>query len=98
MVHIVYMFKLNPSPEYIAFRTEIDIRTFIYVFAIFVGGPPRRLRRRPGWRGSLTKGVHSTDDVRGELVAIFATVAADVALQGVSVAVAAHVDGVHDVI
>ncbi len=48
--------------------------------------------------GFLTKGVFSADDVRGELVAIFAAVAADVALEWVSVTVAAHVDGVHDVV
>lgn len=52
----------------------------------------------PGSRLCLAKGVHSADDVRGELVAIFAAVAADVTLEGVSVAVATHVDGVHDVI
>lgn len=46
----------------------------------------------------LTKGVFSTDDVRGELVAIFAAVAADVALEWVSVTMATHVDGVHDVV
>ncbi len=49
-------------------------------------------------RGILNEGVFSADDVRGELVAIFAAVAADVALEWVSVTVAAHVDGVHDVV
>lgn len=37
-------------------------------------------------------------DVRGELVAILAAVAAQVALKGVPEAVAAHVDGVHDMV
>lgn len=37
-------------------------------------------------------------DVRGELEAVLAPVAAEVALEGVSEAVAAHVDGVHDVV
>lgn len=46
----------------------------------------------------LTKGVFPADDVRRELVAIFAAVAADVAFQRVSISVAAHVDGVHDVV
>lgn len=37
-------------------------------------------------------------DVRRELIAILATIATQVALKGVSEAVAAHVDGVHDVV
>lgn len=37
-------------------------------------------------------------DVRGELVAVPAAVAADVALKGPAEAVAAHVDGEHDVV
>lgn len=37
-------------------------------------------------------------DVGRELVAVLAVVAAHVALEGVSEAVAAHVDGVHDVV
>lgn len=37
-------------------------------------------------------------DVRGELVAVLTTVATEVALEGVSEAVAAHVNGVHDVV
>lgn len=97
IIHIIYMFKLKPSPEYIAFRIKIVTcwsKTFIYVFAnvcvyIYIS----YLHRVP-----LTKGVHSADDVRGELVAIFAAMAADVTLEGVSVAMATHVDGVHDVI
>lgn len=36
--------------------------------------------------------------VRRELVAVLTPVAADVALEGVSVVVAAHVNGVHDVV
>lgn len=37
-------------------------------------------------------------DVWGELISVLAAVAAQVALEGVSEAVAAHVDGVHDVV
>lgn len=36
--------------------------------------------------------------VRGELVSVLTPVAAEVALEGVSEAVAAHVNGVHDVV
>lgn len=39
-----------------------------------------------------------TADVRGELVAVPAAVAADVALEGLVEAVTAHVDGEHDVV
>lgn len=38
------------------------------------------------------------DYVRRELIAVLAPVATDVALQRVPVAVAAHVDGVHDMV
>lgn len=38
------------------------------------------------------------DNVRGELVAVLAAVAADVALEGLAEAVAAHVDGEHDMV
>lgn len=37
-------------------------------------------------------------DVRGELVAVPAAVAADVALEGLVEAMTAHVDGEHDVV
>lgn len=40
----------------------------------------------------------SSGDVRGELVSILTPVTAEVALKGVSEAMAAHVDGVHDVV
>lgn len=36
--------------------------------------------------------------MRGELVAVLAAVAADVALEGLAEAVAAHVDGKHDMV
>lgn len=36
--------------------------------------------------------------MRGEFVAVFAAVAADVAFQRIPVAMATHVDGVHDVV
>lgn len=42
--------------------------------------------------------VLPTDNVRGELVAVLAAVAADVALEGLAEAVAAHVDGEHDMV
>lgn len=38
------------------------------------------------------------DNVRGELVAVLAAVATDVALKGLAEAVAAHVDGEHDMV
>lgn len=42
--------------------------------------------------------MFSSGDVRRELISILTPVAAEVALEGVSEAVAAHVDGVHDVV
>lgn len=42
--------------------------------------------------------VFPTDNVRGKLVAVLAAVAADVALEGLAEAVAAHVDGEHDMV
>lgn len=42
--------------------------------------------------------VLSSDDVRGELVAVLAAVAADVAFERLAEAMAAHVDGEHDVV
>lgn len=42
--------------------------------------------------------VFSAADVRRELVAVLAGVAADVALERLAEAVAAHVDGEHDVV
>lgn len=46
----------------------------------------------------LLEGVFTTDYVRGELIAVFAAVTTDVALQRISVSVATHVDGVHDMV
>lgn len=44
------------------------------------------------------EGVFTADYVRGELVAVSAAVTTDVALQWISVSVAAHMDGVHDMV
>lgn len=49
-----------------------------------------------GLRGSVA--VLASRHVRGELVSVLTPVAAEVALEGVSEAVAAHVNGVHDVV
>lgn len=46
----------------------------------------------------LLEGVFTTYYVRGELIAVLAPVTTDVALQWISVSVATHVDGVHDMI
>lgn len=46
----------------------------------------------------LMEGVFTADYVRGELVAVFAAVTTNVALQWISVSVATHVDGVHDMV
>lgn len=47
---------------------------------------------------SSVQDVLPTHDVRGELVAVLAAVAADVALERLVEAVAAHVDGKHDMV
>lgn len=54
--------------------------------------------RLPPPDGPLADLVLPATDVRGELVAVLAAVAADVALEGLVEAVAAHVDGEHDVV
>lgn len=46
----------------------------------------------------LVEGVFTTDYMRGELIAVFAAVTTDVALQWISVSMATHVDGVHDMV
>ena len=40
----------------------------------------------------------SSADVRGELIAVLAAVATDVALEGLAEAVTTHVDGEHDMV
>ena len=47
---------------------------------------------------SLPEGVFPTHNVGRELVMVLTTMAADVALQGVPVAMASHVDGIHDMV
>lgn len=42
--------------------------------------------------------MFTTDNVRGELIAVFAAVTTDVALQRISISMATHVDGVHDMV
>lgn len=46
----------------------------------------------------LLEGVFTPYYVRGELIAVLAPVTTDVALQWISVSVATHVDGVHDMV
>lgn len=43
----------------------------------------------------LLESVLAADNVRGELIAVFAPVTTDVALHWISVSVATHMDGVH---
>lgn len=42
--------------------------------------------------------MFTADDMRGELVTVFAVVTTDVAFQRIPVSMATHVDGVHDVV
>lgn len=46
----------------------------------------------------LLESVFTTDYVRGELIAVFAAVTTDVTLKWISVTMATHVDGVHDMV